>query len=191
MSKPLPIDFYLQDTHTVARALLGQILLRISKDGQVTGRIVETEAYVTGDPACHATRGKTRRNAVMFGPPGKAYVYSIHQCYCLNAVTQSEGIAEAVLIRAVEPLDGIDLMRSRRNGRKDRELTNGPGKLCQAFTITTDLNGADLSTPPLMIVEGSAVAASAILCRPRIGIREAVEEEWRYYVKDSPFVSKR
>jgi DNA-3-methyladenine glycosylase len=184
MSKPLPIDFYLQDTHTVARALLGQILIRVSKEGWVTGRIVETEAYVTGDPACHATRGKTRRNAAMFGPPGCAYVYSIHQCYCLNAVTQPENVAEAVLIRAVEPREGAELMRARRNGRKDRELTNGPGKLCQAFAITKELNGADLSAPPLMIAEGSAVAASEIVCRPRIGIREAVEEEWRYYVEN-------
>lgn len=190
-SNPLPIDFYNRDTHEVAKALLGMILVRTSDEGVTAGRIVETEAYVTGDPANHASRGKTRRNAVMFGPPGHAYIYRIHQCYCLNAVTRPKGIAEAVLIRALEPIEGVEVMRLRRGSRKDKDLTNGPGKLCQAFALTTEQNGLILTRPPLMIVEGEPVPDRQIVSRPRVGIRKAAEFEWRYYIAGSPCISKK
>ena len=143
---PLPRGFYDRHVVDVARELLGKLLVRTSRDGVTCGRIVEVEAYLAhDDPACHASRGRTPRNAAMFGPPGHAYVYSIHAKWCLNAVTQPEGEPSAVLIRAVEPLVGIELMRRRRGREKPLELARGPARLCQALDIDLRHNGLDLT----------------------------------------------
>jgi DNA-3-methyladenine glycosylase len=143
---PLPRGFYDRHVVDVARELLGKLLVRTSREGVTCGRIVEVEAYLAhDDPACHASRGRTRRNATMFGPPGHAYVYSIHAKWCLNAVTQPEGQPSAVLIRAVEPLVGIELMHRRRGREKPLELARGPARLCQALDVDRRHNGLDLT----------------------------------------------
>ena len=176
--KILAQEFYLQPTLKVARELLGKILW-YRKGGKVlSGKIVETEGYLRNDPACHASRGMTPRNSVMFGPAGHAYVYFIYGLYnCLNAVTQKEGIAEAVLIRAVEPIEGI------------KGTTNGPGKLCREFGIDRKLNGTDLTQGNFVILD-SGEEVGKIYRAPRIGIRENTDKLWRYYI-DSEFVSKK
>jgi len=188
---PLPRSFYGQDTPAVARALLGQWLFHRTPEGLAGGRIVETEAYVRDDPANHATRGKTRRNAAMFGPPGYAYVYAIHNHYCLNAVTGPEGVGEAVLIRALEPVEGLDLMRARRGRAALRDLTNGPGKLCQALAITRAQNEMDLTDSDLFVAEGERVDPEQVVTTVRVGIRLAADWPLRFYVAGSEFVSKR
>ncbi len=176
--KILSRKFYLQPTLKVAQGLLGKILY-YRKNGKVlSGKIVETEGYLRNDPACHASRGMTPRNRVMFGPAGHAYVYFTYGMYhCLNAVTQKEGIAEAVLIRAVEPIEGI------------RGKTDGPGKLCREFGITKELNGADLTQGNFVILDNGENVGK-IHSAPRIGIRGAKDKLWRYYI-NSEFVSKK
>jgi len=192
----LPRSFYERPTLVVARELLGKILVHDSAAGTASGRIVETEAYVGPDDlACHASRGRTPRTDVMFGPPGRAYIYFIYgMYYCLNAVTEGEGYPAAVLIRAIEPLTGIDLMRARRHKtRRDRELANGPGKLCLALSIDRDLNRADLTSGPLRI-EDDGSPRPRVETSPRIGVGYAGEwaaKPWRFTVKGSTFVSKR
>lgn len=186
-------SFFLQDTLTVARALLGQRLVRVLENGQrLAGIIVETEAYIgEEDKACHAACGRTARNAVMYGPPGHAYVYFIYGMhYCLNVVTEPAGFPAAVLIRALEPCEGIEWMRLHRHGRPDSELTNGPGRLCQALAIGRAFNGYDLCTGSLLFIEQGATVPVA--CSPRIGISAdelARERPWRFFVPDNPFVS--
>lgn len=183
--KPLPREFYQMPTVEVARYLLGQLLVRLTPAGWVVGRIVETEAYGPHDPANHAFRGKTKRNAVMFGPPGHAYVYrayGIH--YCFNAVTAPEGVGEAVLVRAVEPLVGIEFMRQQRGEVPLETLCRGPGNLCRAFAITTELNGYDLvKGNGIAIWEGEPVADTRVVVTPRIGIRVARDRLWRFVVR--------
>jgi len=159
----------------------------------LTGVIVETEAYITGDPASHAYRGRTDRNAAMFGPPGSVYVYrsyGIHEM--LNIVTGPEGLGEAVLIRAVEPVCEIEVMRSNRGGiSNDYELTNGPGKLAAAFAITRlEHNGVDVTDPhsPLIIVPGEP--PGEIVATTRVGISVGVDQPWRFYIKGNRYVSK-
>jgi DNA-3-methyladenine glycosylase len=185
-------DFYDRDTEIVARRLLGAILECKTADGITSGIIVETEAYIgEHDAACHAAAGRTRRTEPLYGPPGNAYVYFIYGVHwCINAVTRAEGLPSAVLIRALEPLNGIPLMRYRRpKARTDRELTNGPGKLCAALGIDRRMNGLPLQRYPVVIRAGSEVKDSAVAITPRIGITQAADWPLRFFVQDNPFVS--
>jgi len=184
-------DFYLQDTLIVAREVLGCTLVYCGRDGIVSGRIVETEAYTSNDPACHASRGMTKRNAAMFGQPGRAYVYFTYGFhYCLNFVTQPEGVGEAVLIRAVIPNAGIEIMRRNRHKQALRDLCSGPGKLTQAFGIDLSLNNEDLLGDRLYVLRGESDLGE-IIARPRIGIKEALDKLWRFYPAcHSEWVSK-
>ena len=188
--------FFQRDTLTVARELLGHHLVRVFEGQPLVGRIVETEAYVgRGDQACHASRGRTRRTEVMFGPPGHAYVYFIYGMHhCMNIVTEPDGCAAAVLIRAVEPLEGLEQMRSLRSNRPDRQLTNGPGKLCQAMGITREQNGLDMITSDLLYVEaGQTLADEQLATSPRINVSgDAFAETtpWRFFVRGNPYVSR-
>ncbi len=193
---PLPRAFYARPTLEVARELIGKTLLRRTPEGLAGGVIVETEAYVAAiDPAAHAYRGKTKRNQTMFGPPGHAYVYFTYGMhYCVNVVTQAEGEAAAVLIRAIKPRVGIALMRARRGPRiADRDLARGPGRLCQALALTTADDGADLLGDALWIGETPGLAADAltIATTPRIGITQAADWPWRFVVVGSRYVSGR
>jgi len=192
---PLPRAFYDRPTLTVARELIGKTLLRRTPDGVAGGMIVETEAYTAAnDPAAHGYRGQTPRNRSMFGGPGYAYVYrsyGIH--YCLNVVTEGHGIAAAVLIRAIRPQVGVELMRWRRGERiGDRDLARGPGRLCQALALTTDDDGADLLGSALWLVETPGLAETPrIAATARIGITQAADWPWRYVVVGDPYVSAR
>jgi DNA-3-methyladenine glycosylase len=188
--------FYARDTLTVARELLGQKLVRARAGQRVSGRIVEAEAYVgQDDAACHASRGRTARNAVMFGPAGHAYVYFVYGMhYCFNIVTEVEGFAAAVLVRALQPVEGLEIMRSHRLGRSDEELTSGPAKLCSALAIDRALNGADLVTgDELWVEEGDPIPDPWVSTGVRIGVRgdtRALTVPWRFWVRDSPYVSR-
>jgi len=188
-------SFFARDTLAVARDLLGQRLVRIVNGRRLSGRIVEAEAYVGEDDlACHASRGRTRRTEVMYGPPGHAYIYFIYGMYhCLNVVTEAEGFPAAVLVRALEPEEGIADMWAYRGCQDERELTSGPGKLCMALQIDRRLNGIDLCDHgELFLEEGEPIAPHRIATSTRIGIRVpgwAAEAPWRVYVADSPFVS--
>ena len=178
-------DFFARSVHEVAPDLVGVTLL---VDG-VGGPIVEVEAYDQEDPASHAFRGRTPRNAVMFGPPGHAYVYrsyGIH--WCLNFVCAPPGRAEAVLIRALEPVAGIDVMRARRGVLAERALCSGPGKLCQALGIDGAHDGLPLDEPPFLLLERAE--RPEIATGPRIGITRGVEHAWRYGLRGSPFLSR-
>lgn len=172
--------WFARDAPIVAPDLLNKLLI-VNLDGATcSGRIIETEAYMPDDPASHTFTGETKRNAVMFGLPGHLYVYlsyGIHQC--ANVVTGPDGSGQAVLIRAVEPVDGIEAMRARR-GRPDRELANGPGKLCQALGIDARHNDADLITSELVIADDGFAPPSVPLVGPRIGITKATTTPWRF-----------
>jgi DNA-3-methyladenine glycosylase len=188
----IPARFYDRPTELVARELLGAVLVCTTPSGVTTGRIVETEAYLgPDDPACHAAAGLTRRTTHLFGPPGRAYVYLIYGMYwCFNAVTRERGHGAAVLVRAVAPIRGIDLMRERRpRARVDRELTNGPGKLCLAMGIDGRLNGVSLQAGAVVIRAGTPISDADVDVTPRIGITQAAEWPLRYLVRDDPFVS--
>lgn len=192
---PLPREFYNRDPITVARDLLGKVLCHDSAEGLAAGMIVETEAYLSlGDPACHAARGKTARNEAMFGPAGRAYIYFIYgNHYCFNAVTGPPGVGEAVLIRALEPVSGQELMYRRRGClKKETGLTNGPGKLCRALGITGSLNHHPLQCPPLWIGGGSGGREPFPIIRsPRIGISQATDRLWRFYIEGNKYISRR
>ncbi len=188
----LPRSFYARDTQVVARELLGHYLVHYSPEGVAAGKIVETEAYLQNDPACHAARGMTRRNRVMFGPPGHAYIYFIYgMYYCFNVVTREEGIGEAVLIRALEPVAGIPLMQARRSRQKITELCSGPGRLVQALGITREQNGQDITSGPLVISRGEKNDGLPVVKTTRIGIKNGAELPLRFYLAGSPFVSKK
>lgn len=193
MPAALPVAFYDRDPAIVARELLGMLLVVRERDGvSLQARIVETEAYLgPDDPACHAVAGRTRRTEHLHGPPGNAYVYRIYGMHwCLNAVTLPDGIGSAVLLRAVEPLDGLPrLQRRRPAARRERDLTNGPGKLCAAYGITGAIDGTSLQRGAVRIVRGRDVDDSAVLVSPRIGITRAADWPLRFFIADSPFVS--
>lgn len=195
---PLPRSFYLPSARVVAPRLLGHLLIRNTPDGPCGGAIVETEAYLIGDPACHGAPGPTKRNRVMFGPPGHAYVYLIYGFhFCVNAVCCPEGKAEAILIRAIEVEFGEGQLRSRRTVGRVEQLTNGPGKLCEAMNITRRLDGTDLcdANAPLFIAENSALrkfrrSRGPVVTTTRIGITKAADLPLRFYLGRSVFVSR-
>ena len=194
MGRILRRDFYARDTEIVSRELLGAVLECKTDDGTASGIIVETEAYVgEHDAACHAAAGRTRRTEPLYGPAGNAYVYFIYGMHwCINAVTRAEGFPSAVLIRALEPLSGIPLMRRRRpHARSDRDLTNGPGKLCAALGIDRRMNGLPLQRYPVVIRAGSIVKDNDVVITPRIGVSRAADWPLRFLVRDNPFVSQR
>jgi len=191
-------DVYDRPTLDVARDLIGMVLVRRSAEGTVAGRIVETEAYVgPDDRASHASRGRTARNAVMFGPPGHAYVYLVYGMHwCLNLATGPEGTPAAVLLRAVEPLEGIELMRARRpKAHRDVQLTSGPARLCQAFAVDGSQDGADVCSPDAALyVEDRGLSAGRIVAAPRVGVDYAGEwaaKPFRFFDDGSPYVSVR
>ena len=192
LGRPLPRRFYERSAVDLARAVLGRLLVSDGPAGRVGGIIVETEAYRgTRDPASHAWRGPTPRTRVMFGPPGHAYVYLIYGAHlCLNLVAEPEGRAAAVLVRALAPCVGVELMRRRRGGVAAERLARGPGNLGRALGLTRGSDGADLTRGPLWLSDlpprrsGHRVAAG-----PRIGIRRGVERRWRFYLEGHPCVS--
>lgn len=190
---PLGVRFYDRPTERVARDLLGRVLECTVRGVTCRARIVETEAYLgEHDPACHAAAGRTPRTEVMYGAPGTAYVYFVYGMHwCANAVTRREGLPSAVLIRAVEPLEGIAAMRRRRPGiSRDRDLTSGPARLCQAMGITGPRHhGKSLVTSAFRILEAPAVLRREIAVTPRIGVNVAADWPLRFLVRDSPFVS--
>lgn len=193
MGRILSRDFYDRETEVVAQELLGAIIECSTPEGTATAMIVETEAYVgEHDLACHAAAGRTRRTEPLYGAPGMSYVYFIYGVHwCFNAVTRGEGLPSAVLVRAVEPLTGIALMKDRRGERpRDVDLTNGPGKLCEALGISGALNGLSLQRKPLVIREGRTVSASEIETTPRIGISRAVDWPLRYLIRGNSCVSR-
>ena len=188
MSEPLSPEFFARSVHEVARDLVGCTLAH----GDCGGVIVETESYERDDPACHAYVGRTARNEVLFGPPGRAYVYLSYGIHSLlNAVAEPDGQAAAVLIRALEPTVGLERMRSRRGRERDEELCSGPGKLTEALGVGLDDNGAALDRPPFAIVprEGSWRDVE-VATGSRIGITKAVENPWRFCAAHSRFVSR-
>lgn len=191
---PLPPEFYDRPAELVARDMLGAVLECTTPEGRVSGRIVETEAYLgPHDEACHAVAGRTRRTHHLFGPPGRAYVYLIYGMYwCFNAVVREEGFGAAVLVRALEPLEGVPIMRSRRpTARRDVDLTNGPSKLCAALGITgPGHDGLSLQRAPLVVRAGAPVDDAAVVVTPRIGITRSADLPLRYLVGDSAYVSR-
>lgn len=218
VNRILPRDFYDRPSAKVARDLLGKLLWRETAEGKCGGRIVEVEAYEGAtDSAAHSFRGKTPRNASMFGPPGHAYVYAIHSRWCVNVVTEPEGVATAVLIRAIEPLFGLELMAKRRSesllARRERlaarnsvqprgpaveliipprDLCRGPARLCEALAINRQQDGLDLTLGREIWIEDDPefkLSPKMLRRSPRIGISTALEKLLRFFVANSPFVS--
>ena len=197
--KPLPRTFYEASARAVAPRLLGHWLVRNSPHGPYGGPIVEVEAYLEGDPASHGYGGERVRNRLMYGPPGRVYVYLIYGFHnCVNAVCRPAGCPEAVLIRAIEAEAGLEWMRQNRATRTDFSLTNGPGKLCQALDIQRKLNGLDLcdASGPLYIARNPAVTRfrkqrGPVGISKRIGITKAAGMPLRFYLMGSPFISRR
>jgi DNA-3-methyladenine glycosylase len=188
----LPRTFYDRVAKEVAPDLLGRIVVHGTDGVRLTARIVETEAYAMDDPASHAFRGPTARNAAMFGPPGHLYVYFVYGMhFCANVVVGGDGVGTAVLLRAAEPLEGVGEMSRLRKRERVRELCSGPGRLCQALGIDRSLDGADLvGGTDVWIEEGSPVPREEIVTGRRVGIRVGMERDWRYLIRDDPFVSQ-
>jgi DNA-3-methyladenine glycosylase len=190
----LPVAFFRRPADEVARALLGTVVVSTIGGLHTAGRIVETEAYLgTADAASHGFTGRpTDRTAALFGPPGMWYVYrsyGIH--WCCNLVCERAGIANAVLIRALEPLEGLDVMRERRGGVADRALCSGPGRLCAALGITRELDGTMMSAADVRVHAADPLPADLIATTPRIGITRAVDEPLRFVVRGSRWLSRR
>lgn len=189
-------SFYNRDTTVVSQELLGKIIVRVIDNNTILkARIVETEAYLgIHDMASHAYGGKRIRNAPLFGPVGHAYVYFIYgMYYCVNFVGRAPGVpAGGTLIRAVEPIEGIEYMQAKRHTHNLHALTSGPGKLTRALSITRDLNGIDVTKKgQLYLLDAPAVPADQIVARGRIGVSKAADEPLRFYIKGNPFVSKK
>lgn len=176
----------------LAPALLGCLIVRQGPEGRRVGRIVETEAYLPDDPASHSFKGPTPRCQTMFGRAGLAYVYRIYGVHhCLNVVSGPEGQGEAVLIRALEPLEGLDLMQTARALPAPRNLTNGPGRLCQALAITRNFDGEDLLASDRLFIMKTDAPPERIVARPRIGISQAADLPWRFILEGNRHVSRR
>lgn len=184
-------QFLTKSAQLVAPQLLGSLLIRDIDGQKLVGRIVETEAYDQADTASHSFKGPTPRTEIMFGPPGFAYVYFTYGMhFCFNIVTGPVGHGSAVLIRALEPLEGLDVMKDNRGRQDVHELMNGPAKLCQAFAIDRQLNKHDLTKPPLQLQLTKPLSHAQIVQTTRIGISQAIHEPWRWYIKGNSFVSK-
>jgi DNA-3-methyladenine glycosylase len=197
--QPLPQSFYEPSAVKVALALLGHFLIRRTAQGICGGPIVETEAYLADDPACHGYGRQTPRNRVMYGPPGRAYVYFIYgNHWCFNTVCAREGVAEAVLVRAIEPLFGKDLMLAARPVQSELDLSNGPAKFCQAMEIDRAFDGVDLTAPdsPIIVARNPrrtqfCKERAPLITTTRVGITKASELPLRFYLGGSAFVSRR
>ena len=182
------------ETGALARFLIGLLLVRRFDDGRLaSGRVVETEAYLPDDPASHSFRGRTERNRTMFGNNFHAYVYFIYgTAYCLNVSTEASGVGAAVLLRALEPVDGIELLRERRGpGVADRDLLRGPGRLCLALAIDRRFDGADLETDASLWLADDGIARPAVGMSPRIGLTRAADVNGRFYACGSRYLSGR
>lgn len=189
--KPLDRSFYVRPTLTVAKELLGKRLVRCVDGDTLVGAIVEVEAYIgEDDPACHARFGPTDRNRVMYGQGGFSYVYFIYGMYNMfNIVTEADGFPAAVLVRALEPLDGIDIMKQLRGTNRMSELTSGPGKLCQAFGLDTSHSGLDLTSDVFYVADGDK-SEFGVNASSRIGIKDGTDRKWRFYIDGCTFVSR-
>ena len=188
----LPQSWFSLDAVALAPKLLGHLLVHDSDEGLTVGRIVETEAYLgTRDEASHSFRGESLRNRSMFRRGGIAYVYVIYGMHhCVNVVSGPEGVGEAVLIRALEPLAGVALMRRRRKIKDERALSSGPGKLCQAMGIDRSHDGLSLRDSELRLCRGKTVTAAQIATGPRVGITKDIDHPWRFWIRDNAFVSR-
>lgn len=191
-ARKLNREFYLRPTLDVARDLIGKYLVFKTGGKVLSARLVEVEAYIgENDPACHAAVGRTDRNGVMYGPGGYSYVYFIYGMYhCLNVVTENEGFPAAVLIRGAEPVEGVEIMLSQFDNKKNNGLTSGPGKLCKAFGLSREHNGLDL-VGDILFIEDRGFRPARIENSSRIGIKKAVEKKWRFYEAGSNYVSIR
>ncbi len=184
-SEALPVE-----TKALAKALLGCILVRESEDGKAAGRIVETEAYLPNDPACHAFSGKSSRNATLFGPPHRAYVYQIYgTSFCFNLSSECEGTGAGVLVRALAPTEGLELMQRRRGADRTRDLCRGPGRLCRALAIDRSFDGADLFLGPFLSLARDEWAPEIVRRSPRIGVTRAAGHRLRFYLAGNPYLS--
>ncbi len=192
-SSILSKNFYARETVTVARDILGKLLVRIRGNAQMSGRIVEVEAYRgSDDPASHAFRGPTPRNTQMFGDPGHAYIYFTYgNHYCLNATTHATGVPGAVLIRAIEPVEGVSIMKRLRPKVPALSLTNGPGKLTKALAIGKSLNGIDMTRFGPLFISDSKPESLKIERSARIGISSGRDRLWRFYISGNEYVSRR
>ncbi|HEY6325477.1 MAG TPA: DNA-3-methyladenine glycosylase [Candidatus Cybelea sp.] len=178
------------ETEALAEALLGCVLVRESGDGVAAGKIVETEAYLPDDPACHAYRGKSLRNATLFGPPHRAYVYQIYgTSFCFNLSSEPDGEGAGVLVRALEPLDGLGLMRARRATALVRDLCRGPGRLCCALAIDRSFDGLDPLTHPRLWLARTLEGRARVGRSRRIGVTKAARRRLRFYEAGNPYVS--
>jgi len=192
-AEPLPRDFFDRPVEEVAPSLLGRVLRHRTPEGVVAVRLTEVEAYAgQRDPASHAYRGKTARNAVMFGPPGHVYVYFTYGMhFCMNLVCGPEGTAMAVLLRAGEVVEGVETARARRPRSTVRDLARGPARLCQALGVTREQNGLDVCSPdgPLSIYAGEPADPDVIRRGPRTGVKGAKDVPWRFWIDGDPTVS--
>ena len=185
------VDFLDGDAEQVAPRLLGCELLSSINELTARVKIVEVESYRQDDAASHSFRGQTARTATMFGPSGHAYVYFTYGMhYCLNVVTGEAGVGQGVLIRAVEPIEGVENLQINRQVSRSVDLTNGPAKLTKALGVNHDYNGHDLRKPPLQLVNRPVLKPDDIITTTRVGISRDIDRPWRFYIKNNPYVSK-